>query len=40
MDRLGGIVSAVISDRDAVGSSFSGTDVFKLTYLEVGFRSY
>ncbi|KAJ9708131.1 hypothetical protein PVL29_000272 [Vitis rotundifolia] len=32
--RLGRVVSAVVSDRDAVGSSFSGTDVFKLTYLE------
>ena len=31
-------VSAVVSEENAVGSNFSGTDVFKLTYLEVGFR--
>ncbi|KAJ7943199.1 Metallo-hydrolase/oxidoreductase superfamily protein [Quillaja saponaria] len=28
------IVSAVISEDNAIGSSFSATDVFKLTYLE------
>ncbi|KAK9276233.1 hypothetical protein L1049_005764 [Liquidambar formosana] len=32
--RLGRVVSAVISEENAVGSSYSGTDVFKLTYLE------
>ena len=40
MNRLGRVFSAVVSDGDAVGSSFSGTDVFKLTYLEVGFHFY
>lgn len=34
--RLGSVVSAVVSEENAIGSSFSGTDVFKLTYLEVG----
>lgn len=29
------VVSAVVSEESAVGSSSSGTDVFKLTYLEV-----
>ncbi|XP_054824945.1 uncharacterized protein LOC129322651 [Prosopis cineraria] len=28
------IVSAVVSEENAIGSSFSATDVFKLTYLE------
>lgn len=28
------MVSAVVSEESAVGSSFSGTDAFKLTYLE------
>uniref|UniRef100_A0A5B6YK03 Metallo-beta-lactamase domain-containing protein n=1 Tax=Davidia involucrata TaxID=16924 RepID=A0A5B6YK03_DAVIN len=32
--RLGKGVSAVISEENTVGSSLSGTDVFKLTYLE------
>ncbi|KAA8532736.1 hypothetical protein F0562_032769 [Nyssa sinensis] len=32
--RLGRVVSAVISEENTVGSSLSGTDVFKLTYLE------
>ena len=31
------VVSAVVSEESAVGSSSFGTDVFKLTYLEVGF---
>ena len=31
------MVSAVVSEESAVGSSSCGTDVFKLTYLEVGF---
>ena len=37
--RWGRILSAVVSEENAVGSSFSATDddVFKLTYLEVGF---
>lgn len=30
------MVSAVVSEETAVGSRFSGTDAFKLTYLEVG----
>ncbi|KAJ1385272.1 Ribonuclease Z/Hydroxyacylglutathione hydrolase-like [Sesbania bispinosa] len=32
--RWGCTVSAVVSEENAVGSSFSATDVFKLTYLE------
>ncbi|KAM3739250.1 hypothetical protein ACB098_08G010700 [Castanea mollissima] len=32
--RLNRTVSAVVSEENAVGSNFSGTDVFKLTYLE------
>ncbi|KAL5553492.1 hypothetical protein UlMin_040893 [Ulmus minor] len=32
--RLSSVVSAVISQENATGSSSSGTDVFKLTYLE------
>lgn len=32
--RLGKVVSAVVSEENAVGSSSSGTDVYKLTYLE------
>lgn len=35
--RVGKMVSAVVSEESAVGSSFSGTDAFKLTYLEVSF---
>ncbi|KAJ1389455.1 hypothetical protein SESBI_38274 [Sesbania bispinosa] len=35
--RWGCTVSAVVSEENAVGPSFSATDVFKLTYLEVGF---
>lgn len=35
--RLSRAVSAVVSEENAVGSSSSGTGVFKLTYLEVGF---
>lgn len=31
-------LASVVSEENAIGSSFSGTDVFKLTYLEVGFR--
>lgn len=38
--RLNRTVSAVVSEENAVGSNFSGTDVFKLTYLEVGFRFF
>jgi hypothetical protein len=34
--RLSRAVSAVVSEENAVGSSSSGTGVFKLTYLEVG----
>ncbi|KDP29371.1 hypothetical protein JCGZ_18292 [Jatropha curcas] len=33
-NRLNKVVSAVISEESAVGSSSAGTDVFKLTYLE------
>lgn len=29
------MVSAVVSEESAVGSTSFGTDVFKLTYLEV-----
>lgn len=36
--RSSGAVSAVVSQENVTGSSSSGTDVFKLTYLEVGFR--
>uniref|UniRef100_A0A803QQC5 Metallo-beta-lactamase domain-containing protein n=1 Tax=Cannabis sativa TaxID=3483 RepID=A0A803QQC5_CANSA len=32
--RLSGTVSAVVSQENVTGSSSSGTDVFKLTYLE------
>ncbi|KAE9595737.1 putative metallo-beta-lactamase [Lupinus albus] len=32
--RWGKTVSAIVSEENAVGSSFSATDVFKLTYLE------
>ncbi|QCD90061.1 Metallo-beta-lactamase [Vigna unguiculata] len=32
--RWGSVVSAVVSEENAVGSSFSAADVFKLTYLE------
>ncbi|GMN38804.1 hypothetical protein TIFTF001_008032 [Ficus carica] len=32
--KLGGAVSAVVSQESVTGSSSSGTDVFKLTYLE------
>ena len=35
--RWGCAVSAVVSEENAVGSSFSAADVFKLTYLEVTF---
>lgn len=35
--RWGCTVSAVVSEENAVGSNFSATDVFKLTFLEVGF---
>lgn len=34
--RWGCPVSAVVSEENTVGSSFSANDVFKLTYLEVG----
>lgn len=37
--RLGRVISAVVSEEKAVGSSSSGTDMFKLTYLEVGFEN-
>lgn len=30
-------ISAVVSDQNAVKSNYSSIDVFKLTYLEVGF---
>ncbi|KAK3033664.1 hypothetical protein RJ639_034543 [Escallonia herrerae] len=33
-NRSGDVVSALISEEKAAESSFSGTDVFKLTYLE------
>ncbi|XP_042490305.1 uncharacterized protein LOC122070244 [Macadamia integrifolia] len=32
--RCNRVVSAVVSEKNAVESSFSGTDLFKLTYLE------
>ncbi|BAT98993.1 hypothetical protein LR48_Vigan06g129700 [Vigna angularis] len=32
--RWGSVVSAVVSEENAVGSTFSPADVFKLTYLE------
>ncbi|KAI4313961.1 hypothetical protein L6164_026904 [Bauhinia variegata] len=32
--RWGRIVSAVVSEEKAIGSSFSAAEVFKLTYLE------
>lgn len=35
--RLNKKVCAVVSEEKVVESSDSGTDVFKLTYLEVGF---
>lgn len=35
--RWGSVVSAVVSEENAVGSTFSAADVFKLTYLEVTF---
>jgi len=38
--RWGSVVSAVVSEENAVGSSFSAADVFKLTYLEVKFLTY
>lgn len=30
-------VSAIVSDRSAVELDYNDTDVFRLTYLEVGF---
>ncbi|XP_052726061.1 uncharacterized protein LOC108335907 isoform X2 [Vigna angularis] len=33
--RWGSVVSAVVSEENAVGSTFSPADVFKLTYLEL-----
>lgn len=33
-NRLGRVISAVVSEEKAVGSSSSGSDMFKLTYLE------
>lgn len=35
--RSNRVVSAVISEGNPVSSTSSGADVFKLTYLEVGF---
>lgn len=35
--RWRSVVSAVVSEENAVGSTFSPADVFKLTYLEVTF---
>ncbi|XLS94312.1 hypothetical protein HN51_070320, partial [Arachis hypogaea] len=32
-----GTVSAVVSEGSAIGASFSASEFFKLTYLEVGF---
>lgn len=42
MCRWGRVISAVVSEESAVGSSFSATDpdAFKLTYLEVGYRFF
>lgn len=37
ISRFGGVVSALTSEENIIGSTISGTDKFNLTYLEVGF---